>query len=328
MATLGNTYLTLADKFKRSDPDNSIAAIIEILAETNDILLDAITMEGNLPTGHRTTVRTGYPTATWRQLYQGVVPGKSTTKQVDDQCGMLEQYSEVDKALADLNGNTSAFRLSEATAFIESMNQAMADTLIDGNTAATPEKFMGLSPRYNALGTDATLSSFNVVDGGGTGSDNTSVYFVTWGDNSAFLTYPKGSMGGLQHEDKGQVTLGDATNGYFEGYRDHFKWDLGFVLRDWRGSARIANLDISLMAAGSVAIEDFMIDAYYKVRKTPGRKAIYCPEQVMVALHKRAKAQANVNLSLSNFEGREVVSFLGIPIRQVDAITIAEAQIT
>ncbi len=34
-------------------------------------------------------------------------------------CGMLETYSEIDKALADLNGNTAAYRLSEDRAFLE-----------------------------------------------------------------------------------------------------------------------------------------------------------------------------------------------------------------
>ena len=49
--------------------------------------------------------------------------------QVTDSIGMLETYAEVDKSLADLNGNTDEFRLSEDRAFIEAMNQAMAQTL-------------------------------------------------------------------------------------------------------------------------------------------------------------------------------------------------------
>jgi hypothetical protein len=151
MATIGNTYPTLADLLKRSDPDNSVAAIIELLAETNPILEDALTMEGNLPTGHRTTVRTGLPTGTWRKLYSGVPVEKSTTVQVDDTTGMLESYAQVDKSLADLNGNTSAFRLSESRAFLEGMNQTFASTFIYGDTDLDPEKFMGLAPRFDTL---------------------------------------------------------------------------------------------------------------------------------------------------------------------------------
>jgi hypothetical protein len=47
------------------------------------------------------------------QLNYGVASSKSRTAQVTDSCGMLEAYAEIDKALADLNGNSAAFRLSE-----------------------------------------------------------------------------------------------------------------------------------------------------------------------------------------------------------------------
>ena len=60
-------------------------------------------VEGNLETGNKTTVRTGLPTPTWRKLYGGIQPAKSTTAQVQDSCGMLEAYAEIDKALADLD---------------------------------------------------------------------------------------------------------------------------------------------------------------------------------------------------------------------------------
>ena len=121
MSTLGSKYLGIADRMKREDPDHAIAAIIELLVEQNEILDDAITIEGNLPTGHQTTIRTGLPTVTWRKMYGTVQPSKSTTKQVTDAAGNLEAYAQVDVDVADLNGNTNQFRLSEATAFLESM---------------------------------------------------------------------------------------------------------------------------------------------------------------------------------------------------------------
>lgn len=49
MSIIGNTYLTLADMFKRQDPDSKVAAIIEIMSKSNPILDDAIAVEGNLP---------------------------------------------------------------------------------------------------------------------------------------------------------------------------------------------------------------------------------------------------------------------------------------
>ncbi len=327
MPTIGNTYPTLVDLMKRQDPDHKVAAIIEIMSETNEVLDDAIAIEGNLPTGHRTTVRTGLPSVAWRMLNYGVPTSKSTTMQVDDRTGMLEAYAEIDKSLADLNGNSAEFRLSEDAAFLEAMNQNMVQTLFYGNTNANPERFLGLAPRFSELSADRTQSGSNIIDGGGLGTDNTSIWFVTWGDQTGFLTYPKGTLAGFQHNDLGEVTLQDQTGGQYQGYRTHYKWDVGFVLRDWRGTARIANIDASEMQAGTVAIEDLMIDGFYRVRKRPGKKAIYCNEAVQLALHKRAKDQANVNLSIESFEGKEIVKFLGIPVRQVDEILNTEARV-
>src|SRR5678816_4088124 len=141
MATLGTTALTYADWAKRVDDGYKIGSIVELLSQTNEILLDMMVVEGNLPTGHKTTVRTGLPTATWRLLNYGVPNAKSTTAQIIDTCGNLEVYAVVDKDIADLNGNTAEFRMSEVRAFLEGMNQQVASTLMYGNTAVNPERF-------------------------------------------------------------------------------------------------------------------------------------------------------------------------------------------
>src|SRR5258708_16818956 len=122
MAILRGTALTFAEWAKRIDDDGKVATIINLLSQSNEVLEDMLVIEGNLPTGHKTTIRTGLPSATWRFLNAGVPKTKSTTAQVTDSCGMLEVYSEIDKDLAELNGNTAQFRLSEDIAFLAGMN--------------------------------------------------------------------------------------------------------------------------------------------------------------------------------------------------------------
>jgi hypothetical protein len=226
MTTLSVANPTLLDLAKRTDPDGSIATIVELLSQNNEILDDMTWVEGNLPTGHRTTVRTGLPAPTWRKLYGGVQPTKSTTAQVTDNTGMLEAYAEVDKALADLNGNTASFRLSEDMAHIEGMSQEMADTLMYGNEGSEPEAFTGLSPRYNLL---SAANAENIIDAGGTGTDNASIWLVVWSPNTVHGIIPKGSTAGLKREDKGQVTIEnvDGAGGRMEAYRTHYRWDSG-----------------------------------------------------------------------------------------------------
>ena len=178
MSAVGTSVLTLVDWAKRLDPNGKTAAIAEMLAQSNDILDDMSFVEGNLPTGHRSVIRTGLPTVYWRLINQGIPPSKSTTAQVDESTGMLEAYSEVDKDLAMLNGNTASFRLSESQAFIEAMNQEMAQTIFYGNSSTAPEEFNGLAVRYSSL---SAVNGQNIINGGGSGSDNSSIWLVAWG---------------------------------------------------------------------------------------------------------------------------------------------------
>src|SRR5690606_33519005 len=248
MATLAVSNPTLLDLAKMLDPDGKIAAVVEILNQTNEILDDMTWVEGNLPTGHRTTVRTGLPAPTWRKLYGGVQPTKGNTAQVTDNCGMLEAYAEVDKALADLNGNTNEFRLNEDRAHIEGMNQELAETLFYGNEGTEPEAFTGLAPRYNDL---SAPNKDNIIDAKGSGNDNASIWLVCWSPTTVHGIIPKGSTAGLQVNDKGQVTIEnvDGAGGRMEAYRTHYRWDAGLTVCDWRYVVRICNISKSALTA-------------------------------------------------------------------------------
>lgn len=319
--------INLFDAAKRFDSEGKIMNLVEIMAQSNEILDDALWVEGNLPTGHRTTIRTGLPQATWRLLNYGIQPAKSTTKSVDDTCGMLEAYAEVDKALADLNGASADWRMSEESGFVEAMNQEMAKTFFYGNTHVQPERFMGLSPRYNALtGFDA---SGNVLNYGGTGEKNTSIWLCGWGDNTLHGIYPKGSKAGLQINDLGEQTLQDSHGGHYQGYRSHFKWDCGLSLRDWRYAVRICNINtdsfVSIIngtkASIGTSLIRIMIAAANKIPSANKAKlAWYMNRDVKTILDIMASEKNNVHLSIQNAEGKPVTHFLGIPIRRVDAL--------
>src|SRR5688500_13356212 len=200
MATIGNNVLTLVDWAKRLDPGGKVDRIVELLAMTNPILQQMPFLEGNLPTGHRTTVRTGLPAVAWRLLNQGIQPSKSTTAQADEAIGMLEAWSETDVELAKLNGNLAEFRFSEAGAFIEALNQEMAQTIFYGNQGMAPEEFTGLAVRYSSL---SAVNGQNIVNAGGVGSDNTSIWLIVWGPNTVHGIFPKGSKAGIEHNDLG-----------------------------------------------------------------------------------------------------------------------------
>lgn len=328
MATIG-TKPNLIDVTTRLDKDGKIAQIAEILTEQNEILQDAVYVEANDGTGHKTTIRSGLPQTTWRQLNYGVQPSKSTTVQIKDSCGMLEAYSEIDKSLADLNSNTAEFRLSEDTAFLESMAQQVAATLLYGNTASSPEKFMGLAPRYNSL---SAANARNIVNAAGS-TALTSVWLVVWGANTAHMIYPKGSKGGLTHQDLGEQTLLDAQGGKYQGYRAHYKHDVGFVLRDWRYVVRIANIDTSALKADMSGTSANLVDLISQaIELVPnlklGKAAIYCNRTISSFLRRQVTNKSNVRLSLDDFDGKKILNFDGIPVRRVDEILNTEVAVS
>lgn len=331
MATLGSNYLTLADRLKRTEAGEQAATIIEMMNETNTIMQDANVLECNDGTNNITTVRTGLPNATFRRLYGFVQPSKSTTAQVKDPTGMLEAYSVVDKDLVDKAKNPKLFRLSESTPFIEAMNQAMQDEVFYGNTATRPEGFNGLAVRYGKLSTKKNEIGYNIVDGGGTAATNTSVWFVTWGDQHVSLTYPEGSKAGMQHEDDGVVTETDANGGKRKVYQDHYKMDAGLTVKDWRSTCRIANIDTAKLASGTGAADliDLMRQAYYKVKryKGNGKTCIYCNTNLMMHFDKQVEAKDNIHFSYQEYLGEKTLTFKGIPIRECDQILDSEARV-
>lgn len=330
MATLAANNPTLLDVSKRLDPDGKIDTIVELLNQSNEVLTDMSWVEGNLPTGHKTTVRTGLPTPTWRKLYGGVQPTKSTTAQITDSCGMLEAYAEVDKALADLNGNTAAFRLSEDAAHIEGIAQEHASTLFYGNEGSEPEAFTGLAPRYNSL---SAQNADNIIDAfSGSGGDLTSIWLCVWGPQTGFGIYPKGSQAGLQMSDKGQVTIEnvDGNGGRMEGYRTHYRWDAGLVVRDWRYFVRVANIDISELGtiANTKNLINWMVQATERIPSFgSGRAAFYMNRTLREKLRLGILERVSSNLSWETVSGKRVMVFDDIPVRRTDALINTETRV-
>ena len=340
MATLATNALTLADWAKRLDPDGKVPVVAELLSQSNEILEDAVFMEGNLPTGHRVTIRTGLPAVYWRAINQGVPGSKSQTAQVDEAMGMLEAYSRVDVDLANLNGNTAAFRLSEDQAFLEAMNQTQAGTMFYGNPGTDPRQYLGLAPRYGTI--SGAVNGQNVLDAGGTASANTSIYLVVWGENTVFCTFPKGSKAGLVHEDMGQLTVYDSNNNPYQALQTHYQWKNGLVVKDWRYVVRIANIDTATFAALSgtqaptavaTSILHMMVRALDRIPNMAMGRAAFYMNRTVFSLLRRIAMEKSVN-ALALQQGMNQfgtpanwTSFEGVPLRRCDQILNTESRV-
>lgn len=340
MATNGGIALSLIDWAHSMDPDGKTATIVELLNQKNDVLIDMRWIEGNLPTGHRVTVRTGLPSTTWRTLNSGVAPSKADSAQIDESCGILEAWLVIDKDLAELNGNTASFRLSQAMAFIEAMNQAFVKNLIYGNTAVNPERFLGLDPRFNTI--SGAVNAQNIIDGSGTGSVNTSVWLVVWGDDTVHGIFPKGSMAGLVHEDYGletvQTSATSITTSVMRAYRERWQWKCGLVVKDWRYIVRICNIDSTNLVSesGNTDLLKTMSRAMIRpLSLNAGMPVFYMNRTVFSMLQIQGLNKSNAAIAVQpaldqfgNPTGLNRLSYMGIPVRIVDQILNTESRIT
>ncbi len=330
MAVIGNTYLTLKDKLAMSENGKAASAIVDLLAQSNSLIEDAVVRECNEGSTHKTTVRNGLPEVEFRKFYQGVASSKGEYTQITDTTGMLEVYSQVDKSLADLEGDTQQFRMNEAQAFLESMNNTVQQNIFYGSKATNPAGFDGLAVRYNKISSDVNSIGYRVLDAGGKSNTNTSIWFITWGDLHTHLLYPKGSAAGLLHTDKGAQTATDSNGNMYEVYRDHFKWDIGMTVRDFRSTCRIANIDVTTLDSEDAPdLIKLMVQAYHRINRfsKTGNTVIYCNDTIMTHLHFQAMNKTNVRLSVDDIAGKPIVTFLGIPVKCADQITNDEKQV-
>jgi hypothetical protein len=339
MATLSTGQLTLADWSKRTGPDGKIDPVAELLSQQNDVLEDIVFKEANQPTSHVVNIRTGLPTVYWRAYNQGVPSSKSTTAQVTEPCAMLEARSHIDAKLLALNNNSAEFRLSEESAFIEAMNQEMTGKLFNGNVGTDAKTFSGLATRYSST---TAGNGGNVILAGGAGSDNASIYLVVWGEQTVFCPFPKGSRAGLQSRDLGEESVQDANGNWYQAARSLFQWDGGLVVKDWRYVVRIANIDVSdwIGVTGSQAstastnLLKLMMRAIARIPNfNMGRAAFYAnrsiQEGLMIQALEKSNAALGIKEALTQF-GTKInqLQFMGIPVRGVDQLGIAETLVS
>ncbi|HQT65357.1 MAG TPA: hypothetical protein PLO16_12675 [Acidocella sp.] len=317
-----------------------------MLSQCNDLNDDLPYVEANEVGGHEFVFRTSIPAGAWRQYNMGIPYSKSTTAKARVGLGMLEDYSQVDRALAEHSGDKEKFRESEDVAFLEGMSQTIASTFIYGNTTVNPAEFMGLSPFYNSI--SGAQNGSNIINGGGTGSANTSLWLIGWGPETIFGLFPRGSTAGLTMEDKGDVTPGfDNQGNRFEAYTSWFRQQAGLCPKDWRYGVRLANIDTTTAGLAGASPYDLfagmaeMLLLFPKLTsKTSGitktdsatepgvRPVFYCNRTTRHWMDVQAMRDKNVLLRIEDYAGMPIMGYREIPIKIVDQILNTESTIS
>lgn len=337
MAKIGQKYFDLIDYYKSLDANGTTADVIEMLMQFNPVLEDAIAVECNNGTKHKTVIRTGLPEVSFGKLYGGMKQSKSSKQSVEDTTGFIEGLSTVDERLLELAGkNKGAIRLQEAESFLQSISNTIAQKIFYGSTVGSPEEFMGLAPRFND---PSAQNGKQIIDGGGLGADNASIWMVTWGENQVHTLYPKGTKAGINRQDMGRQRVYDENNDPYYAYEEKFTQHMGISVKDWRYVTRVANIDVSEALAGNVDLFGLLRKAYYQNEgrrhmkghskgMKMGRMAIYCNSDILEALDMLGtNAGANDNfirLKPAEIEGKECQTYRSIPVRETDALLSTE----
>lgn len=345
MSTIGLTYPQLIDAHKAS----AEGQVLDLLSQNNAVLDDAMAVPCNMGKTHMASVLTGLPDATWGRLYKGTPQSKATYMNVEEATGFMESYASIDTRALKLATDKARARLVASRPYFETLNQKMASNMFYANVNTTPEGFHGLAARYDTYGTGipdpAAPNIVNqVINGKGTGSDNTSIWFVTWADHATTLLYPSGTQAGIQMEDKGEQKTLDAAGNPFFTKDTYYAWHMGVAVGDYRYNSRIANIDVSDLLDGKIDVWELMRKAYYRLAQIypigakGGRTACYMNRQVLEMLDAQSSDRSLVNsagtynysapgLGQAQIEGKMIRTYRDIPIRLVDAILNTEAAV-
>ena len=342
---------TLLDLARRSDPSGDAADIAELLSQANEIYDDLVWKEGLTNTGHIYTVRSSLPSGWWRYIGQGVPTSKSTTAQGRINCGMLEDQFTIDRAILEMAGDQNKFRYEEDNAHLEGMSQTIASTFMTGNNNTNPAQFTGLAAFYNTVNTANAYNAVNVFDGGGTGSNNASIWLVGWSPRSIYGVFPKGSKAGLTLEplDYTQLAYDNAGNPYRAAVT-WFQQRAGLCVEDWRWGVRICNLDVTTAGLGGSTPYDLFASGLTKAvlrlpkmaRNVSGitetdarseqgmvvRPAIYANRTIRGFMDIQAIRDKNVLIGPKDYAGNPVDSFRSVPIRIMDVLGNSETRVT
>lgn len=330
MALLTSQFLTLRDvaKMKNVKGANDVA---EVLAKRNPMLNDIPYKEMNQGTYHEESIRSNLPDIYYRKANQAIPASKSLIEQRKFEAAHFESKSQADIAVLKKGGKEmiNKNRFVQAKGHIQAMAQEHASLTVYGSLEDSPQKSPGFFDIFSSLSGD---TGEQVIDAGGSGSDNCSMLLVHWGEDSIFGVYPKGTTAGLSRTDHGKVQIHGLTAagaaGTYWGLEEQFEIDHGLVVKDYRQAARIANIDVSELVAGTGAdLVDLAISANYKIDSQENGQGIwYVNRTVQAILHKQARRDVGGGggLSFDNYQGQKVLTLLGKPVRISDALLNTE----
>jgi len=335
MAVVGQPFIDLIDINKAKGADGKVtASLIDIVARQSPVLRSSYMGACNNNTTHKHVIRSGRGMASWGRLYKGIAASKGNTFQVEDTTGFLEARTEIDMRLLELEGDNAAkYKLLEAEGQLQTVTENFETAFFYSDTAAAPDEIKGLGARYGTISNAGPGNQ--IVDAGGTGSDNMSVWMMTWGPRACALIHPSKVSGGIERQQKGEQRVLDDNGNPYYAEEDIYRLHTGVSVGDWRYVVRIANIDVSAFATDPSGAIDWLRDAYYKHRgrvENMGKTVIYCRQEFIQGLDELGTNSAGsdnfIRLKPMDFMGQEFDAYRGkMPIIETENLLATEARV-
>jgi len=164
---------------------------------------------------------------------------------------------------------------------------------------------------------------------------------MNWGEQTVTGIFPKGSKAGIYHQDLGEIDAFDANNNRFRAIADRWQWKCGIALKDWRYVVRAANINVSdlttlttaptfpgVNGTSPVDLIQTLIRMTARIPKQGmGRPVFYVNRTIGEMLRVQALNKSQNALGIVAAQGQITTTFLGIPIRIVDALLSTEARV-
>lgn len=336
MTTIGSYNLTLTDLAKMEDPKGMIANPVNLLAQTNELWNYLPFIECNDGTAHQTTIVTGLPQGAWVRYNQARLPGKSSKVQIRAQTGMIELPILVDRHLAEKRGASRVDELmaKETMLAIEGLSQQAMTALFYESELSNPERITGLAPHYSTVSTATAASAENVIDCGGTGSDNMSIWALDLGEGKISGLIPQGGKTGVQRDGRRLVDVQDSlgiAGATFQAYKETLTWQLGLVVENWTCGVRLCNIDSSDLVANAGSQADLWVKIIQGLERLPsnssGRKVIVMNRRAKTWLRIQALNKSAYQTTFETVAGKPVTMIDGIPVVVCDALVNTESRI-
>ncbi len=344
MATITPGVFTYTEWALRHDSSGRLSTLVNLLSQENGIMNDSLAVECQSGNAFEFTQVVSLPTIANRSYNQGITATLAGVAKQVQTCAEYADLITLDNSLARLGGQMAELRAQETMLHTQAMTQKVAYDMFYANNATNPTTFTGFSNIYNTVTTSVSQIANNVIDCGGTGSTNASLWLISWGPKQIHTIFPSGLPTGLQMIDRGLQNTYDAGGKVFLGWQHWLQWNLGLAIHDWRYAVRACNIDVTLFGESTAPdLISIMAAMVYKPPVMPagvapvqtsdvpevtmGRSCFYCNRTVFLALDLQAQNKTNALLTIEQWAGRPTLTYRGIPIRCVDALVNTETRV-